>query len=80
MANLLPGKLNAIKSVNRNSKRDYCRVLLKSPPSSEKLKIDPFVYIPEELKRSGKKGKAEAVEDAEEDDKESEDKKQSAVN
>lgn len=23
------------------------RVLLKSPPSSEQLKIDPYVYIPE---------------------------------
>jgi len=26
------------------------RVLLKSPPSREQLKIDPFVYIPEQNK------------------------------
>lgn len=47
------------------------RVLLKSPPSGETLKIDPFLYVPEEGKAMPKKGKA--TEDvAQESDDESE--------
>ncbi|XP_058058944.1 large ribosomal subunit protein uL1m [Anopheles bellator] len=42
------------------------RVLLKSPPSGENLKIDPFLYIPAEATFTKKSSKADAV--AEEDD------------
>lgn len=50
------------------------RVLLKSPPSGEALKIDPFLYVPAEGKAAPKKGaKAAAAEEvAEESDGEEE--------
>ncbi|KAL1380386.1 hypothetical protein pipiens_014238 [Culex pipiens pipiens] len=48
------------------------RVLLKSPPSGESLKIDPFLYVPAEGKAAPKKGKAAAEEAAEESDGEDE--------
>lgn len=53
------------------------RVLLKCPPSSETLKIDPFVYISEEYVKTGK-GVEESVEDAE--DEAQEDKEAVASN
>lgn len=37
------------------------RVLLKSPPSSEKFKIDPFLYIPEENKQKASNHDADVV-------------------
>ncbi|KAH8283941.1 hypothetical protein KR054_005496 [Drosophila jambulina] len=39
--------------------RFITRVLLKSPPSSEQLKIDPFVYVPEMWDKSSAKVKKE---------------------
>ena len=45
------------------------RVLLKSPPSKEMFKIDPFLYVPEEdVKRSGKKPVDSVQKDEEADD------------
>ncbi|XP_019563891.3 large ribosomal subunit protein uL1 [Aedes albopictus] len=55
------------------------RVLLKSPPSGEQLKIDPFLYVPAEGKAAAKKGKAVEEEAAEESDDEDE-KQASASN
>ncbi|XP_055532299.1 50S ribosomal protein L1 [Wyeomyia smithii] len=49
------------------------RVLLKSPPSGETLKIDPFLYVPEEGKVTpNRKGKAAVEELEEESDEENE--------
>lgn len=48
--------ISLLKDVNSTRpKREgqfITRVLLKSPPSGEQLKIDPFVYIPVEVKKS----------------------------
>ncbi|XP_055850966.1 39S ribosomal protein L1, mitochondrial [Episyrphus balteatus] len=46
------------------------RVLLKSPPSSEQLKIDPFLYVPEQgsINNSRKNNKSAEVAEEEEDD------------
>ncbi|XP_062556013.1 large ribosomal subunit protein uL1 [Armigeres subalbatus] len=55
------------------------RVLLKSPPSGETLKIDPYLYVPAEGKVSAKKGRAAEDEAAQESDGE-EDQKASASN
>ncbi|XP_058812444.1 large ribosomal subunit protein uL1m [Topomyia yanbarensis] len=55
------------------------RVLLKSPPSGETLKIDPFLYVPEEGKAAPKKGSA-AEEAAEESDEEDEQKSAAVSN
>ncbi|KAH8316020.1 hypothetical protein KR074_007630 [Drosophila pseudoananassae] len=46
--------------------RFITRVLLKSPPSSEQLKIDPFVYVPEMWEKSSAKVKKEDVKKQEE--------------
>lgn len=46
------------------------RVLLKSPPSPEQFKIDPFLYVPEgrkEVKREAKGEKKEVPEDEEDE-------------
>jgi large subunit ribosomal protein L1 len=71
----LEGNLEAIlKDVNqmrpKRTGKFITRVFLKCPPSGENLKIDPFVYIPEETINLGQKGKkAAAVEtEAEPDD------------
>lgn len=45
--------------------RFITRVLLKSPPSSEQLKIDPFVYIPELYDKTAAKISREAKNEAE---------------
>ncbi|KAG4078033.1 hypothetical protein HA402_002084 [Bradysia odoriphaga] len=52
--------------------RFITRVLLKSPPSGEKLKIDPFLYIPEERIVTGKSQKQVEVSDEQDEDKEAE--------
>ncbi|XP_058451567.1 large ribosomal subunit protein uL1 [Malaya genurostris] len=52
------------------------RVLLKSPPSGETLKIDPFLYVPSEGKAATKKDSAAENVDEEHDEG---DEKQSAV-
>lgn len=46
--------------------RFITRVLLKSPPSSEQLKIDPFVYVPEMWEKSSAKVKKEEAKKQEE--------------
>lgn len=48
------------------------RVLLKSAPSKEMFKIDPFQYVAEEYKRTGRK--AEAAKDGEEETEDAEEK------
>lgn len=45
--------------------RFITRVLLKSAPSSEQLKIDPFVYIPEFYDKTAAKASREAKKEAE---------------
>lgn len=50
------------------------RVLLKSPPSKEMFKIDPFQFVSEEYKRTGKKTDAEAAKDDHAEGDEAEDK------
>lgn len=50
------------------------RVLIKSPPSKEELKIDPFVYVPEERIATDDKRKKNVVKE-EEDEEEGEDEK-----
>jgi large subunit ribosomal protein L1 len=54
------------------------RVLLKSPPSSEQLKIDPFIYVPEGKKEIKKETKVVKKEVKDDDDDEPEAKE--AVN
>lgn len=54
------------------------RVLLKSPPSGETLKIDPFLYVPAEGKAAPKKGSRAAEEEAAEES-DGEDEKQSVA-
>ncbi|XP_055613288.1 50S ribosomal protein L1 [Uranotaenia lowii] len=44
------------------------RVLLKSPPSGESLKINPFLYVPEEGKASNKKGPSDEADEYDRDD------------
>lgn len=56
------------------------RVLLKSPPSPEQLKIDPFVYIPEGRKEVKKDSKASQQQKTEEDDGDDELESKKAVN
>lgn len=46
--------------------RFITRVLLKSPPSKELFKIDPFQYVSEEFKRTGRKVEGEAVKEGDE--------------
>ncbi|XP_016987090.1 50S ribosomal protein L1 [Drosophila rhopaloa] len=46
--------------------RFITRVLLKSPPSSEQLKIDPYVYVPEMWDKSTAKVKRETTKKQEE--------------
>jgi len=46
--------------------RFITRVLLKSPPSSEQLKIDPYVYVPEMWDKSTAKVKREETKKQEE--------------
>lgn len=48
--------------------RFVTRVLLKSAPSSEVFKIDPFLYIPEERINTGKSQKQEETFDEEDQD------------
>ncbi|XP_050089664.1 50S ribosomal protein L1 [Anopheles aquasalis] len=55
------------------------RVLLKSPPSGENLKIDPFLYIPAEASFSKKASKAESVVDEEEEEEREGDVGQKAI-
>lgn len=42
------------------------RVLLKSPPSQEQLKIDPFIYVPENYVKTSKDAREQV--EAEEDE------------
>ena len=42
--------------------RFITRVLMKSPPSKEMFKIDPFKYVDEEYKRSVKTEQSQAAE------------------
>lgn len=64
--------LNDINSMRPKREGKFItRVLLKSPPSGETLKIDPFLYVPAEGKFATKKGKA-AQETAEDSDGEGE--------
>ncbi|ALC46210.1 mRpL1, partial [Drosophila busckii] len=63
-----------LQDVNQmRPKRDglfITRVLLKSPPSSEQLKIDPFLYVPENYDKSAAKvtrGEAKKREEAAEE-------------
>lgn len=49
--------------------RFVTRVLLTSPPSGETLKIDPFVYIPEERTAADKTQQAADEADNNEDEK-----------
>lgn len=51
----------------RREGRFITRVILKSPPSGEQLKIDPFVYVPESNAKLSKAEQME-VENAEEDE------------
>ncbi|KAG5671742.1 hypothetical protein PVAND_001922 [Polypedilum vanderplanki] len=44
------------------------RVYINSPPSSEKLKINPFVYVPEEQTFAKKKTSAKVAEEEDEDE------------
>lgn len=77
-----------LKDINTNRpKREgkfITRVFLKSPPSNEILKINPFVYVPEEQTFTSKKKPAvQAEEDHEEadaDDDNDEKEKKEAVN
>lgn len=46
--------------------RFITRVLLKSAPSKEMFKIDPFQYVSEEYKRTGKKSEEVQSEETEE--------------
>lgn len=49
------------------------RVLLKSPPSPEQLKIDPFIYVPEgkkEIKKETKKVQKAEVQEDDDDEQE----------
>lgn len=70
----LTSLLKDIDSVRpKRSGKFITRVLLKSPPSSEQLKIDPFLIIPEEFKRSGAGKKEVQVQEEDDDD---EDKKE----
>lgn len=54
----------------RRDGRFICRVLLKSPPSGEKLKINPFLYVDEEKTKFAKKAAEDIEEDLEDDKKE----------
>jgi large subunit ribosomal protein L1 len=58
------------------------RVLLKSPPSKEELKINPFLYVPEGRTASGsKKSVAEKVDENDEEEEEAiEKERKEAVN
>lgn len=61
------------------------RVLLKSPPSPEQFKIDPFLYVPEgkqEVKKETKKGskKPAKVQEVKKDDDDDEPEVKEAVN
>lgn len=58
------------------------RVLLKSPPSSEQLKIDPFVYVPEGKKEDKKvtKKPEPAKKELQDDEDEDEPETKEAVN
>ncbi|XP_030376191.1 uncharacterized protein LOC115625313 [Scaptodrosophila lebanonensis] len=52
----------------RREGRFITRVLLKSPPSSEQLKIDPFLYVPELYDKGAEKVKTEAARDSSRDE------------
>lgn len=52
----------------RRAGKFITRVLLKSPPSSEQLKIDPFVYVPEGKKEEKKTKKEAPVTEAQDED------------
>lgn len=72
--------LNDVNTIRpRRDGRFVSRVLLRCPPSGEKLKIDPFVYIPE-MGRS-RKADAAAAEDelAEDEDADEPEQKQVAA-
>lgn len=59
------------------------RVLLKSPPSQEQLKIDPFVYVPETKVFTKKKDavtSAQTDEELDDDDNDEEKEQKEAVN
>ncbi|KFB43342.1 AGAP001738-PA-like protein [Anopheles sinensis] len=55
------------------------RVLLKSPPSGENLKIDPFIYIPEEGTLGKKSSKANQLDAGTEEDDEQEEEPKAAA-
>lgn len=80
--------LNDVNSVRpRREGRFITRVILKSPPSREQLKIDPFVYVPEMYEKktssdSGGKKSSKNTTKQEEEELENDDdteKKQAAV-
>lgn len=68
--------VHLLKDVDSNRpKREgkfVTRVILKSPPSGEQLKIDPFLFIQEELVRTGK-GKSQATDEMDDDGDQDED-------
>lgn len=56
------------------------RVILKSPPSGEQLKINPFLYVQENYVKTGK-GRSQAADEMDEDDDQDEDQdKKEATN
>ncbi|XP_053698079.1 50S ribosomal protein L1 [Sabethes cyaneus] len=67
LENNLATLLNDVNSMRPKRQGKFItRVLLKSPPSGETLKIDPFLYIPEESKITSKKAAEEVAESDEE--------------
>lgn len=62
----------------RRDGRFITRVLLKSPPSGEQLKINPFTYISENYVKTGKTQETEEVEDADDDSAETKEKQEAA--
>lgn len=69
-----------LKDINTNRPRRtgkfITRVFLKSPPSNELLKINPFDYVPEEQAFTSKKKVAAVAEEQQEEDAEEEDQKE----
>lgn len=63
----------------KRSGKFITRVLLKSPPSSEQLKIDPFVYIQEEYSKQISNNKKVEEEETINDDDDDENEKRENV-
>ncbi|KAL9891626.1 mitochondrial ribosomal protein L1 [Glossina fuscipes fuscipes] len=68
--------IHLLKDINtmrpKREGRFITRVLLKSPPSSEQLKIDPFVYVPELYTKPDARKSAASDRTEEEDDSDEE--------